>query len=87
MNEKTPANPPPPPTYNPFKDLPEPEGAAPDRVRHQVINSYSLFNNVFKIIDLYIGGFFNTLGGLLSLKPSSNQEKTNPTPEDTEDEK
>lgn len=73
--DKTPANPSSTNSLkpNPFKELPESDAKAPDKIRKQVIGSYNLLNGIFKIIDLYLGGFFNAIGGMIKLNTQSKE--------------
>ena len=67
---------------NPFKQLPESDAQAPDRLRRQILGSYSIVSHTFKIIDLYLGNMLGTVIGLMTLRHEKQAPHTSLT-EDT----
>ncbi len=64
---------------NPFKQLPESDAQAPDRLRRQILGSYSLVSHTFKIIDLYLGNMLGTVIGLMTLRHEKQPQHTSLT--------
>lgn len=64
---------------NPFKQLPESDAQAPDRLRRQILGSYSLVSHTFKIIDLYLGNMLGAVIGLMSLRHEKQPQHTSLT--------
>lgn len=64
----------PPNPRNPFKELPELDAKAPERLREKVVGTYSFISHAFKIIDLYLGNFFGTIGELINLRQQKGPE-------------